>query len=67
MEPLSETIIIEAKAESKEKFTLKTTISFLLVHGPDMKTLPPPPWGFLKTVIFGSGVSRNKLRGCSDF
>ena len=28
-----------------------------IVHGPDMKTLsPPPPWGFLKTVIFGHHV-----------
>ena len=28
-------------------------IDFLLGHGPYIKTLPPPPWGFLKTVIFG--------------
>ena len=26
-----------------------------VIHGPDMKTLPPP-WGFLKTVIFGHHV-----------
>ena len=26
-----------------------------VVHGPDMKTFPPP-WGFLKTVIFGHHV-----------
>ena len=28
----------------------------VLVHGPDMKTSPPPPWGFLKTVLFGHHV-----------
>ena len=27
----------------------------VILHGPDMKTLPPP-WGFLKTVIFGHKV-----------